>query len=192
MHIRLFGKVRRNLRQPQLTNNLNAEMFLFHRVLEMTIPTNTVPLFTSCNRHQQWQMFCFETARKGGKAWDTMKPLYPFFKDLSKVLLFDDDSYKACEGEETNMVVIPSWKTQYRDDDFLVHLVNVLLEMEESLRTGDVRMFSKTIKEVLQERARFDGEADHVEGRDPPHHKVQVQAHRHPSRGQHSRTSDRW
>lgn len=33
--------------------------------------------------------------KNGGKAWDTVKPLHKWFKDLSRVLLVDDDSYKV-------------------------------------------------------------------------------------------------
>lgn len=136
--------------------------------------------------------FCFNVARKGGKSWDTMKPLHPFFKDLSNVLLFDDDSYKACEGEETNMVIIPSWKTQYGDDDLLVHLVNVLLEMESTLRTGDVRAFTKTIIEELHKRSKFDTDTEHADKGKRISHRVQSQAHYRPYRNQHGKTSERW
>ena len=31
----------------------------------------------------------------GGKDWDTVKPLYKWFKHLHRVLLMDDDAYKA-------------------------------------------------------------------------------------------------
>ena len=31
----------------------------------------------------------------GGKQWDTVKPLHMWFKDVSRVLLVDDDSYKV-------------------------------------------------------------------------------------------------
>ena len=32
---------------------------------------------------------------RGGKQWDTVKPLHMWFKDVSRVLLVDDDSYKV-------------------------------------------------------------------------------------------------
>lgn len=31
----------------------------------------------------------------GGKAWDTVKPLGRWFKDLSRVILVDDDAFKV-------------------------------------------------------------------------------------------------
>ena len=31
----------------------------------------------------------------GGKAWDTVKPLHTWFKDLRKVILVDDDAFKV-------------------------------------------------------------------------------------------------
>ncbi len=31
----------------------------------------------------------------GGKQWDTVKPLHMWFKDVSRVLLVDDDFYKV-------------------------------------------------------------------------------------------------
>ena len=32
---------------------------------------------------------------RGGKAWDTVKPLHTWFKDLRKVILVDDDAFKV-------------------------------------------------------------------------------------------------
>lgn len=39
----------------------------------------------------------------GGKAWDTVKPLNRWFKDLSRVVIVDDDAFKvgSHQGSET-------------------------------------------------------------------------------------------
>ena len=34
----------------------------------------------------------------GGKSWDTVKPLHPYFQRLHRVLLVDDDAFKVCVG----------------------------------------------------------------------------------------------
>ena len=31
----------------------------------------------------------------GGNAWDTVKPLYRWFSDVSRVIIVDDDAYKV-------------------------------------------------------------------------------------------------
>ena len=36
-----------------------------------------------------------EHAAKGGKAWDTVKPLSKWFRNLARVILVDDDAYKV-------------------------------------------------------------------------------------------------
>ncbi|GFH18246.1 FCP1 homology domain-containing protein [Haematococcus lacustris] len=41
--------------------------------------------------------------------YDTLKPLARWFARPERVLLFDDDQYKAVAGEEQHMVVVPSW-----------------------------------------------------------------------------------
>ena len=34
--------------------------------------------------------------QRGGKEWDTCKPLHKWFKHMHRVLLMDDDAYKVC------------------------------------------------------------------------------------------------
>ena len=36
-----------------------------------------------------------EHVKKGGKEWDTVKPLQKFFKHMDRVLLVDDDEFKV-------------------------------------------------------------------------------------------------
>lgn len=50
--------------------------------------------------------------RAGGKPWDTVKPLRKYFGD-HRVVLVDDSSHKSYPGEETSMVILPTWE----DDD---------------------------------------------------------------------------
>ncbi|GMH39941.1 hypothetical protein BSKO_07845 [Bryopsis sp. KO-2023] len=92
-------------------------------------------------------------ARVGGKRWDTMKPLGPLFSDLSKVILFDDDAYKAAKGEERNMVILPSWKLECPRDDVMVHLANILTEKLANFQGGDVRRWTSTVTDELARRS---------------------------------------
>ena len=44
----------------------------------------------------QWIACCMQDhVANGGEAWDTVKPLRKWFKDLSRVILVDDDAYKV-------------------------------------------------------------------------------------------------
>eukprot|EP00887_Chlorella_sp_A99_P004854 scaffold4.g4854.t1 len=46
---------------------------------------------------------------RGGKPWDTVKPLASHFADLARVLLVDDSPHKAVPEEAANMLVVPAW-----------------------------------------------------------------------------------
>lgn len=93
-------------------------------------------------------LLCY-LGRKNGNSWDTMKPLHPLFEDLSVVILFDDDAYKACPGEESNMVLVPSWEGEFADDKVLKVLVDLLLESESHLHKEDVRTLTTGITSAL-------------------------------------------
>lgn len=55
----------------------------------------------------------------GGKAWDTVKPLAPYFSRLHRVLLVDDDAHKRVAGEERNMLLMPRWLGDDQADDMV-------------------------------------------------------------------------
>ena len=57
------------------------------------------------------------------KAWDTVKPLGRWFSRLHRVVLVDDDAYKACPGEQPNMVRVPCWDDSERGCEVLQRLV---------------------------------------------------------------------
>eukprot|EP00873_Tetraselmis_striata_P016039 jgi/Tetstr1/436303/TSEL_025143.t2 len=48
--------------------------------------------------------------KSGSRPWDVVKPLAPSFpgNQLRRVVLVDDDSFKALEGEERNMLLVPT------------------------------------------------------------------------------------
>lgn len=46
---------------------------------------------------------------RGGKPWDTVKPLHRYFADLSRVLLVDDSPHKSLPAEAANMLVMPRY-----------------------------------------------------------------------------------
>jgi hypothetical protein len=50
--------------------------------------------------------------RSGGKPWDTVKPLGHWFQRMGRVVLLDDDGYKAVAGEEPNRVEVPAWLSE--------------------------------------------------------------------------------
>ncbi|KAL4452322.1 hypothetical protein ABPG75_007984 [Micractinium tetrahymenae] len=100
----------------------------------------------------------------GGKAWDTVKPLRPYFQRLHRVILVDDDSFKAVAGEEGNMLLMPCWKEDDETDNMVGHLVDVLLQLAESLGgdpEADVRQFiaqaSARLAELAQQAAAAQG-----------------------------------
>jgi hypothetical protein len=47
-----------------------------------------------------------EHVAAGGSKWDTIKPIRRWFSRPQRVLLFDDDAFKALPGEESNMVQV--------------------------------------------------------------------------------------
>lgn len=101
----------------------------------------------------------------GGKEWDTVKPLRPYFQKLHRVILVDDDSFKAVAGEEANMLLMPCWRDDDPTDDMVRHLVDVLLQLVDSLGgdpDADVRQFTAQASARLQalaEEAQGGGQA---------------------------------
>ena len=57
--------------------------------------------------------------RAGGKPWDTVKPLGHWFRSMHRVVLLDDDVYKAVAGEEANLVEVPAWMSESPSCDVL-------------------------------------------------------------------------
>lgn len=79
--------------------------------------------------------------------WDTVKPLYEKgFRDLRRVLLVDDEREKAHRGEESNLVVIPSW-CENDDDNVLKILGRGLLDLVPHV--DDVRLVSKKLSDLV-------------------------------------------
>ncbi|GAB5366759.1 hypothetical protein AAMO2058_001171200 [Amorphochlora amoebiformis] len=80
-----------------------------------------------------------------GNEWDTLKPLRAYFGSLTRVLMIDDD-FKAVEGEESNLIQIPSWDGRDTSDNVLNRLVEALISTYS--RTGlsnDARRMSRAI-----------------------------------------------
>ena len=74
-----------------------------------------------------------ERLDQGGNEWDTIKPLAAHFRgDASHVVLVDNDAHKAADGEEGNMVVVPTWDgptgSGEEHDGVLAALVDALLD----------------------------------------------------------------
>lgn len=87
----------------------------------------------------------------GGKEWDTVKPLHKWFKHLDRVLLMDDDAYKAVPGEEANMIVIHCWEEEEPEDMHLKCVVDIMLIVYKDLsRNVDVRAQSHQLSEALK------------------------------------------
>ncbi|KAL0018993.1 hypothetical protein WJX79_001369 [Trebouxia sp. C0005] len=87
----------------------------------------------------------------GGKEWDTVKPLHKWFKHMHRVLLMDDDAYKAVPGEETNMILIHCWEDEEPEDMHLKYVVDILLATYTDLSEDvDVRDQSEEVSEALK------------------------------------------
>ncbi|KAK9807051.1 hypothetical protein WJX72_012089 [[Myrmecia] bisecta] len=69
--------------------------------------------------------------------------------NFAKVVLVDDDAFKAVAGEESNMVKIPCWDGS--DSDDVIHLlVDTLLDVLGPLPAdGDVRLHTEQISKAL-------------------------------------------
>ncbi|KAL4528093.1 hypothetical protein Ndes2437B_g00206 [Nannochloris sp. 'desiccata'] len=78
-------------------------------------------------------------SRKGGKPWDTVKPLARYFEDLTQVVLVDDSPHKSLPEEAANMLVMPVWAGPETEngltDAALPALVDGLLEALEAVQT---------------------------------------------------------
>lgn len=70
--------------------------------------------------------------RDGGRDWDTVKPLSPYFEKLSHVMLIDDSPHKSMPVESSNMIVLPTWcgpnNPEGSDCTVMKTLVDALLE----------------------------------------------------------------
>ncbi|KAG2497888.1 hypothetical protein HYH03_004154 [Edaphochlamys debaryana] len=76
----------------------------------------------------------------GGDPWDTLKPLAPYFACLHRLVLVDDDAYKACEGESGSMLQVPRWEEGEEACPVLPLLAELLLERLGHLpQDADVR-----------------------------------------------------
>lgn len=84
------------------------------------------------------------------KPWDTVKPLNPLFNDISHVVLFDDDHWKAARGEEDNMVLIPGWRKEEVEDNMIEVLVAEVIKTLGTLsQAQDVRNLTKTLSQTI-------------------------------------------
>ena len=100
------------------------------------------------------RLYCDLSPNKNGRPWDTVKPLGKYLDDLSRVVLFDDDSYKILDSEKGNHVLVPQWDRNDVGDRVVEFLV------EETLRglagagdAGDLRAATAGISERLAARA---------------------------------------
>lgn len=75
--------------------------------------------------------------KSGCDPWDTVKPLGRWFERVDRVVLVDDDTFKAVPGEEANMVVVPCWMEEDPRCDLIPRLVNALIEVLGTLGTED-------------------------------------------------------
>ncbi|KAL3138341.1 hypothetical protein ABBQ32_006145 [Trebouxia sp. C0010 RCD-2024] len=92
-----------------------------------------------------------EHVKAGGNKWDTCKPLHRWFKHLHRVLLMDDDAYKALPGEENNMINIHCWEEEEPEDMHLELVVDILLTNYQGLaRDDDVRTKSQNVSDALK------------------------------------------
>lgn len=92
--------------------------------------------------------FC--AGRPGGKPWDTVKPLRKWVRQIHRVVLFDDDIWKAAEGEQENMVIVPSWTSSNSEDTVIKRLVDLILTVLGDLPDdSDVRRHTHKITELL-------------------------------------------
>ncbi|KAI8475102.1 MAG: hypothetical protein J3K34DRAFT_517734 [Monoraphidium minutum] len=88
--------------------------------------------------------------RAGGKPWDTVKPLGHWFSRMHRVVLLDDDAYKAVAGEEANLVEVPAWLSESPSCDVLTYLVAAVEEVFGSLGPdGDVREHTARVCAML-------------------------------------------
>ncbi|KAK9819064.1 hypothetical protein WJX81_005932, partial [Elliptochloris bilobata] len=87
----------------------------------------------------------------GGKAWDTVKPLGRHFRNLGRVVLIDDDAFKAVPGEEANQICIPCWgRDEPADDPALLLLVDALLSTLGRLGPADdLREHTRAVQEAV-------------------------------------------
>eukprot|EP01026_Neomeris_dumetosa_P027516 TRINITY_DN22370_c0_g1_i1.p3 TRINITY_DN22370_c0_g1~~TRINITY_DN22370_c0_g1_i1.p3 ORF type:complete len:141 (-),score=5.55 TRINITY_DN22370_c0_g1_i1:232-654(-) len=84
------------------------------------------------------------------KPHGTCKPLGRNFGDLKRVILIDDDEYKAEQNEKENMILLPSWNCRNgfaQNDKVLETLVNQLISQLSN--TSDVRNHTAQISRLL-------------------------------------------
>ena len=84
------------------------------------------------------------------RPWDTAKPLGHLFPEIHRVVLFDDDHWKAVRGEESNMVTVPCWNKDDPNDTVVEHLVHCTLEFFGDLSEDrDLRMLTSEFSRAL-------------------------------------------
>lgn len=90
-------------------------------------------------------------SREDGREWDTRKPLMRAVghrHPIRSVVLVDNDRYKACPGEERNMIHMPSWDgcAGRGTDDVFEKLISLLLEASDNYKNeGDLRRSTEDV-----------------------------------------------
>ncbi|MEW5315582.1 MAG: hypothetical protein WDW38_007000 [Sanguina aurantia] len=92
----------------------------------------------------------------GGDPWDTRKPLAQWFTRMHRVVLVDDDAYKAMEEELSNLVQVPCWAEVGQDKGaecaVLPQLVDSLLKVLGPLGPdADVRPHTAEVTKAVQD-----------------------------------------
>eukprot|EP00210_Caulerpa_lentillifera_P004310 g4113.t1 len=88
--------------------------------------------------------------KMGLKPWDTVKPLKRLFGDISRVVLFDDDHWKADKDEQANMVLVPSWTKEEQVDKTIEVIVNEALKTLASIsESQDVRNLTRSLSNTI-------------------------------------------
>jgi len=84
------------------------------------------------------------------KPWSTVKPLKKRqFSNLKRVILLDDTRSKSVQGEEKNMLLVPTWGGK-KDDKVFKELERQLLALPVD-ETVDVRTHTERISDLLFE-----------------------------------------
>ncbi|GAX75766.1 hypothetical protein CEUSTIGMA_g3209.t1 [Chlamydomonas eustigma] len=81
-----------------LTNSAEREDMTLEEVFDPVLHRE------HCSPDLQW------TSRPGGRSHDTVKPLAVNGFDLSNTILVDNEACKAAPGEESNIIILPSWE----------------------------------------------------------------------------------
>lgn len=76
---------------------------------------------------------------RGGDEWDVLKPLRPYFPDLSSVVLVEESEHKSLEAERSNLLLVPAWHAggEQSSDTVLPRLVKLLADLASSVAAGE-------------------------------------------------------